>query len=322
MDAAKELVKARANVNRKVRALQADISESELALVHHFKPIIQPLKEFMSGKPQYGLGKDKASQRIILHKAKEIQSEEPKVKEEEVQTEKMANMIREELFGTEEFSHTPEEEPESEEEYEEEKEKQLHNVTEEGMAAFMEMYPADVKEYIVGLMREPKDFDRTYGVRWHPSENKFTVGNSQIEFYDKMFVINSRKYDATPGIYELLFKKVPHTPITRSDLNVYNQVGQQTNLFRKNYDADAQIQGTTSQKYTSIIKPLLNPHKGTALKTLKFSNKRVEYIPWNNPNHLVNRLRVLMASQAAGHTGHQNEITYIIEELRRSKYIV
>lgn len=43
---------------------------------------------------------------------------------------------------------------------------------------------------------------------------------------------------------------------------------------------------------------------------------------WNDANELVNRLRLLTASAAAGHTGHNNEILAIIEELREANIIV
>jgi len=36
---------------------------------------------------------------------------------------------------------------------------------------------------------------------------------------------------------------------------------------------------------------------------------------WNDPNELVSRLRLLLASQAAGNTGVSNEILSIYEEL-------
>jgi hypothetical protein len=42
---------------------------------------------------------------------------------------------------------------------------------------------------------------------------------------------------------------------------------------------------------------------------------------WNDPNELVNRLRLLVASASAGHTGHNNEILAIIEELRHTNLI-
>lgn len=51
-------------------------------------------------------------------------------------------------------------------------------------------------------------------------------------------------------------------------------------------------------------------------------NEHVRYTYWDDPNELVDRLRLLMASQAAGHTGHTNEIISIIEELRESKIVV
>lgn len=33
-----------------------------------------------------------------------------------------------------------------------------------------------------------------------------------------------------------------------------------------------------------------------------------DYIYWNNPNEEIIRLRLLLTSQGAGHTGHLNEI--------------
>jgi hypothetical protein len=42
---------------------------------------------------------------------------------------------------------------------------------------------------------------------------------------------------------------------------------------------------------------------------------------WNDTNELVDRLRLLVASQSAGHTGHNNEIVSILEELQEAKII-
>lgn len=43
---------------------------------------------------------------------------------------------------------------------------------------------------------------------------------------------------------------------------------------------------------------------------------------WNNPNDLVNRLRLLISSSYAGHSGHNNEVISILKELREHDYIV
>jgi hypothetical protein len=42
---------------------------------------------------------------------------------------------------------------------------------------------------------------------------------------------------------------------------------------------------------------------------------------WNDANELVDRLRLLVASQSAGHTGHNNEIVSILEELQEANII-
>lgn len=47
----------------------------------------------------------------------------------------------------------------------------------------------------------------------------------------------------------------------------------------------------------------------------------MDYVNWDNPNEIVNRLRLLMASQAAGNTSHANEIISIMEELREAEII-
>lgn len=46
------------------------------------------------------------------------------------------------------------------------------------------------------------------------------------------------------------------------------------------------------------------------------------YKYWNNVNELVARLRLLVSSKSSGHTGHDNEILSIIEELREADIIV
>lgn len=52
------------------------------------------------------------------------------------------------------------------------------------------------------------------------------------------------------------------------------------------------------------------------------NNEYISYTYWDDPNELVNRLRLLVASKSAGHSGHTNEIMSIIEELREAGIIV
>ena len=42
---------------------------------------------------------------------------------------------------------------------------------------------------------------------------------------------------------------------------------------------------------------------------------------WDDPNELVDRLKLLAASAESGNTSHSNEILNIVEELREAGYI-
>lgn len=53
----------------------------------------------------------------------------------------------------------------------------------------------------------------------------------------------------------------------------------------------------------------------------EFHNNSNNFVYWNDVNELVSRLRLLVSSVSAGHTGHNNEILSIIEELREENII-
>ena len=127
-----------------------------------------------------------------------------------------------------------------------------------------------------------------------------------------------------------------------------------TNAYRRNFDSDSQIQGSTDAKYITLIKPylakkgllksssvpefrqelpstsrLLPPQRARSTRTksgkgamLNLSKKKLDYVYYDNLNEIIDRLRLLTASQMAGHTGHNNEINSILEELREARIIL
>jgi len=46
------------------------------------------------------------------------------------------------------------------------------------------------------------------------------------------------------------------------------------------------------------------------------NNNKINYIHWDDPNKIVDHLRLLETSRQASHNSHDNEILSIIEELR------
>lgn len=79
---------------------------------------------------------------------------------------------------------------------------------------------------------------------------------------------------------------------------------------------------------TASLHTRLPPRSGFGmidLTTKEFHNNAKSgsnmFVYWNDPNELVSRLRLLVSSVSAGHTGHNNEILSIIEELREENII-
>lgn len=61
--------------------------------------------------------------------------------------------------------------------------------------------------------------------------------------------------------------------------------------------------------------------RGMADLKLFDKNKNATYIYWDDPNELVDRLRLLLSSKLSGHSGHNNEILSITEELKEANII-
>ncbi|XP_076301681.1 uncharacterized protein LOC143219696 [Lasioglossum baleicum] len=128
----------------------------------------------------------------------------------------------------------------------------------------------------------PKHSDTVYGV--YVSDNgTLMLGNATFDVTgNDDIIINGEKYMGTPGLYELIFSKIPDDK-----------------LF-----TEAQI------------RPLFLMRSGKGLPTsMKVTNNPIDYMHWDDPNELVDRLKLLVSSKNAGHTGHNNEIISIIEEL-------
>lgn len=86
------------------------------------------------------------------------------------------------------------------------------------------------------------------------------------------------------------------------------------------------IQSTPLQLQKRLMRSQSTDVRGNGvinLTTKEFPNigGSNSYIYWNDVNELVSRLRLLVSSTSTGHTGHNNEIVSIIEELREANVI-
>lgn len=164
--------------------------------------------------------------------------------------------------------------------------------------------------------------DIPFGVR--ADHGKLMLGSACITINDQYITLAGRKYRNTPGLKQLLLKKdVDLSLVTDSDMQNYKSMLLDTNAHRRDYEPSKPIKSNKGQKYLQVIKPLfkLKNVVGKGLPVVKKWRKNVDLVYWDNPNELVERLKLLIASRDAGNTGLDNEIISIIEELRESKVI-
>lgn len=184
----------------------------------------------------------------------------------------------------------------------------------------VELYESLARKYIDGMHRdeENKIFDHKYGVRYDVGTGGLMIGDSNLSIDGSDIIVKNKRYRGTIGLYELLFKKNPHK-YNLNDVDRYKQIVLKTNAHKRYYKPTQQVDGSKLKKYKKIIAPMVSG-KGILMEVNK-SNK-IDYIHWDDPNELVSRLRLLLSSVSAGHTGHRNEINSLIEELREANIIM
>ena len=128
--------------------------------------------------------------------------------------------------------------------------------------------------------------------------------------YNNIF-IDDEKFTGTPGLWELIMEERPEK-YTKEDLDNYGDLLFKTNAIYQNFvPNNTYPRASRSYKWQNIISPIW------AEKTaVKHKGEGIVVIP-SDPNALLERLDLLLASQEAGHTGVRNELVSICDELKR-----
>ena len=119
---------------------------------------------------------------------------------------------------------------------------------------------------------------------------------------------NGERFKGTPGLWELITSKNPKN-FTDKDYGEYKGVMILTKALHRNNDGSNPFpKGSKSTKWTTLLSPIW--HRGES------AGKGIIIMP-SDPNALLERLDLLLASQEAGHTGVGNELVSICDELKR-----
>lgn len=163
--------------------------------------------------------------------------------------------------------------------------------------------------------------DHSYGPYFN--SDTLMVGDKKLDFKDNgSIMIGKVTYKASKGLYELLFKRVPdEDEYNDSDLKAYKDILLKSNAHKKGYEFTGKVNRNTSLKYKNIISKLFptSEIKGSGMQWKSTQSRDI--VHWDDPNELVDRLRLLAMSTETGNTSHANEIINIVEELREAGYI-
>ncbi|XP_057338453.1 uncharacterized protein LOC130676317 [Microplitis mediator] len=299
-DVLRQISEASDAIRRKHKMLKLGKDSAEKAMGEMFKPIVTPLQSLVE-----------SSKQKIKQEVKEEIKEEVKQKDNSTLNNKT------EFDDTSHYDSSISDDDVSS--------RTLNKTQMNPSASSTPAKPGSlVKSYLAKVYRKSKEINLRYGVRRR--YNDFYIGDSEINFEENTFYVKDHEYLITPGLLELLFKKSPnYASVTQDDQNTYLEIIKNTNTYRKNYKSDGSIYEDSTIKFNTYIANFLTKtSKGKRLPKYKIVKKKktqMDYVHWDNPNELVDRLRLLMASQAAGNPSHINEIISIIEELREAGII-
>ena len=153
-----------------------------------------------------------------------------------------------------------------------------------------------------------KEADRTFGI--YAKDNKFHIGDKPIVIKDNNIIVDDEEeYEGTPGFWELIMLDNPKK-YTMEDLNNNGRLMVKTNAIHRDNDPNNPYpKGSKSNKWRFLLKDIW-------YNSEKYEGSEVIVIP-SDPNALLERLDLLLASQEAGHTGVGNELVSICNELKR-----
>lgn len=185
-----------------------------------------------------------------------------------------------------------------------------------------------IDDHLEAISHGNKLYDTRYGIHMDKDMKKTMMGNLEVKFSnDNMSFWDGDKrvadYRGNPELYELLFYRDPKKS-SDANMQTYKEILEITEAPFKQYKKSKGLSNKNINKLRKIIRPLF-PQLGKGFSKIPKYKQMVaskpNYVYWNKPRELVARLRLLWSSKLAGHTGHDNEILSIIEELREERII-
>lgn len=337
----KEIAKTSDSIRKKYRSLKTGKMEENDALERHFKPISEPLKQLVENTVDVESDEEKIEPLSMIEEKKVMKRSNTSINDLTSTPMRFKRRRLPQLL--EAATSTPVHDiqprqilydktaPSVEEIFETSPESLVTSVqnalqTSEGQTSLRNRLGPIARQYVPAIMGQDINsaMDYVYGVIF--DKRGMMLGNKKFDV-DKNdnIIINGTKYAGTAGLYELIFKRIPDDEIyTENDLQKYKSILITTSAHKRNKSVTGPVKGNKGHKYKYIIAPLFSNKKfGKGIPpAMTLNNNKIDYVHWNDPNELVDRLRLLEASRQAGNNAHDNEILSIIEELYEAGIII
>ena len=222
-------------------------------------------------------------------------------------------------YGQEKLSKPIGEASRKEEEIEEEKDEEKYKPSPEtlGETAYNYLHGKEYQDSDISFgIHLGTDGKYYMGATKSPNSDRYRLNNEKMITiaYNNIYIDNE-KFVGTPGLWELIMKNEPNRDnFNEEDLENYSILLLKTNVLHHNFNPDnPNPRSSNSYKWRKIFNPIW--HNREVIRKGHYGSG-VVVIP-SDPNALLERLDLLLASQEAGHTGVRNELVSICDELKR-----
>ena len=194
-------------------------------------------------------------------------------------------------------------------EEEEEKEKEEEEEEEEDES---------VGEIAISYLKIPeKKRDTTFGIRKVNGDHYIGKEHIIIKDDDIILVKDGDRFTGTHGLWRLITSKNPDLDKMKWDKldeENYVRLMEKTNVLHQGDDPNnPHAKSSGGKKWNNILTYIWHTRK---FPEEGYEGEGVVVIP-SDPNTLLERFDLLLASQEAGHTGVRNELVSICDELKR-----
>lgn len=169
--------------------------------------------------------------------------------------------------------------------------------------------PIDTSSLYIGEMATDylkKNFseegDKSFGINT-TKDGKLYMGNEPVTIRENDIIVDGRKYEGTPGLWELITTKTPQNYTDGDRKDYANLLFKTGAIYQKNNPDTRRPKASRLPKYSGIIKGIWDDNRNATGSGLI------------DPDGLLERFDLLLASKKAGNTGVKNELSPICKKL-------